>query len=83
MSKTFFALLSPLATIGIMRSSGQITEDLLQLMNELWCALENEGANLKGRIVEATATDQRVVSVAHYAAEDRHLILRKRARNGT
>lgn len=57
-------------------------EDLLILMNELWSALEGEGIELKGRVVEARSTDQRMVSVSHYAAEDRQLVLRTRAKNG-
>lgn len=64
-----------------MRTSGEVVNDLLVLMSELWETLEHEGIELKGRVLSAQATDQFMVSVCHHAAEDRHVILRKRTKN--
>lgn len=63
-----------------MRSSGEIVEDMLALMSELWESIEREGTSLKGRVLCAQATDQFMVSVGHHASEDKQLLLRKRTK---
>lgn len=63
-----------------MRTSAEVVDDLLNLMGELRDALEAEGTPLKGRVLEAVATDRNIIAVQHYK-QDKEMVIRKRALN--